>query len=224
MIHRNAKIGRNPLLQENLSIGVPSRKYLREKEEEWPETRIGDEAVLRSGTVIYCDVIIGRNFECGHNVLIREETIIGDNVLIGSNSIIEGYSKIGNNVRIESAVYIPSHTVIEDEVFIGPNAVLINDPHPMNCPRYRECLGAPVVKRLARIGANCTIMPGVVIGENSLVGAGSVVVKDVPPDSVVVGNPAKVIKKIYELKCPPGFFERPYLWPPYSERGRDERE
>ena len=71
------------------------------------------------------------------------------------------------------------------------------------------------MRRLARIGANVTILPGVVIGEGALVGAGSVVVDDVPPGAVVVGNPARVVKAVADLTCPPGFFERPYVWPPY---------
>ncbi len=87
----------------------------------------------------------------------------------------------------------------------------------MGCPRYQDCKGGPVVRRLARIGANSTILPGVTIGEGALVGAGSVVVHDVPPGAVVAGNPAVVIKQVAELTCAPGFFARPYSWPPYSE-------
>ena len=105
---------------------------------------------------------------------------------------------------------------IEDDVFVGPNVVFTDDPHPMNCPRYHECRGGAIVRRLARIGANCTIMPGVEIGEDSLVGAGSVVIRDVPAGMVVAGNPARVIKAVAELECPPGWFERPYVWEPYE--------
>jgi acetyltransferase-like isoleucine patch superfamily enzyme len=75
-----------------------------------------------------------------------------------------------------------------------------------------------VVRRLARIGANATILPGVEIGEDSLVAAGAVVVEDVPPGTVVAGNPARVIKSVPELTCPPGFFERPYVWEPYRPK------
>jgi acetyltransferase-like isoleucine patch superfamily enzyme len=105
---------------------------------------------------------------------------------------------------------------IENDVFVGPHVVFTDDPHPMNCPRYAECKGGPVVRRLARIGANATLLPGVEVGEGALVGAGSVVVHDVPPGAVVAGNPARVIKQVAELTCPPGFFERPYVWPPYE--------
>jgi acetyltransferase-like isoleucine patch superfamily enzyme len=102
-------------------------------------------------------------------------------------------------------------------VFIGPNVVFTDDPHPMGCPRYKECKGGAIVEDYARIGANSTILPGVKIGRNSLIGAGSVITKDVPENSVVAGNPAKVIKMVNELICIKGFFKRPYTWPPYSE-------
>ncbi len=98
---------------------------------------------------------------------------------------------------------------------MGPNVVFTDDPHPMNCPRYKDCKGGAVVRRLARIGANATILPGVEIGENALVGAGSVVVDDVPPGAVVVGNPARVIKNVGELTCSAGLVERPFDWAPY---------
>ena len=108
------------------------------------------------------------------------------------------------------------YVTIEDDVFVGPNTVFAGDPHPMNCPRYHECKGGALVRRLARIGAMCMIMPGVEIGEDSMVGAGSVVTKDVPPGMVVAGNPARVIKAVAELECPPGWFEHPYVWEPYQ--------
>lgn len=217
MVYKNVRLGENCIIQQNVQIGVPSRPYLHRDESEWPVTHIGSHSTVRSGTIIYCDVTIGENFESGHNLLIREKTVVGNNVLIGSNAVIEDNLKIGNDVKIQSMVFIPGLTVIEDDVFIGPNVIFLNDPHPMKCPKYKECLGGATVKKLVRIGANSTIFPGIVIGENSVIGAGAVVTKDVPPNSVAVGNPARITKKTDELKCYPGFFERPYLWPPYSE-------
>jgi len=128
--------------------------------------------------------------------------------------VLEFGNRIGNGTRIHSGCFLEM-TTLEEVVFVGPNVVFTDDPHPMNCPHYKECLGGPTVKALARIGANSTVLPGVVIGRNTLVGAGSVVVRDVPDGMVVVGNPARVVKRVEELKCVAGFFERPYGWEPY---------
>ena len=224
MIYKNARLGENCLVQDNVTVGMPSRDFLREDEGTWPETVIGKDSILRSGTIIYCNTRIGKEFQTGHNLMVREKTVIGDNVIIGTNAVIEDNVIIGNNCRIQSLAFIPGRVVIEDDVFIGPNVVFINDPHPMHCPKYEECVGGATVKKLVRIGANCTILPGITIGENSLVAAGSVVVDDVPPGTVVAGNPAKVIRKINELKCRLGYFERPYVWEPYASYEREQNE
>ena len=140
--------------------------------------------------------------------------VIGDGAVIRAFTTIYAGNRIGNRVRIHSNCFLELVSIGND-VFIGPHVVFVDDPHPMNCEKYQECLGGPVIEDLVRIGSNSTIMPGVRIGRNSLVGAGSLVIDDVPPDSVAAGHPAKVIKKIAELKCIKGFYERPYSWPPY---------
>lgn len=177
--------------------------------------RIGSHATVRHFTTIYAGSTIGDRLQTGQGASIREDNVLGDDVSVGTNAVLEFGNQIGNRVRIHSGCFLEMVT-IEDDVFVGPNVVFTDDPHPMGCPKYPECKGGVVVRRLARIGANSTILPGVEIGENSLVGAGSVVVEDVPAGVVVVGNPARVIKRVSELTCGPGFFERPYGWAPYA--------
>lgn len=210
-IFPNVKIGRGSIIYGPAIIGQPPRN---KKAGELPVV-IGEGAVVRPFTTIYAGNQIGKNFQTGQGTSIREKNVLGDGVSIGTNAILEFDNKIGNNVRVHSGCFLEMVT-LGDNVFIGPNAVFTDDPHPMNCPHYKQCLGGAVVEDLARIGANVTILPGVIIGRNALVGAGSVVVEDVPKDAVVVGNPAKVIKHIQDLTCPPGYFERPYLWAPYQ--------
>jgi acetyltransferase-like isoleucine patch superfamily enzyme len=161
-------------------------------------TAIGPNAVIRSHTVIYAGNRIGKNFQTGHGTLIREENTIGDDVSIGSHSVIEHHVVIGDGVRIHSMAFIPEYTVLEPHCWIGPNVVITNAKYPRS-PLVKETLKGALVRRGAKIGANCTLLPGVEIGENALVGAGSVVTRDVPPGTVVAGNPAKVIKKISDL-------------------------
>jgi acetyltransferase-like isoleucine patch superfamily enzyme len=99
-------------------------------------------------------------------------------------------------------VFIPEYSVLEEGCWIGPNVVFTNAKYPLS-PGVKDNLAGPTIRKGAKIGANVTLLPGVVIGENALVGAGSVVVRDVPPGAVVAGNPARVIRQISELPYPP---------------------
>jgi len=211
-IYLNVLIGQGAIIEEPCIIGKPPRG----KRTGELMTVIGSRCIIRPFTTIYAGNKIGKNFQTGQGTSIREDNIIGSDVSVGTNTVLEFGNRIGNKVRIHSGCFLEM-VRIEDDVFIGPNVVFTDDPHPMNCPRYKECLGGAIVKELARIGANSTILPGVVIGRNSLIGAGSVVTKDVPEDAVVVGNPARVINNVNKLKCFKGFFERPYVWPPYRK-------
>ena len=130
--------------------------------------------------------------------------------------MLEFGNRIGDRVRIHSGCFLELVT-IEDDVFVGPNVVFTDDPHPMNCPRYQECKGGAVVRRLARIGANSTILPGVEIGEGALVGAGSVVVARRAGRRRRRRQPGARDQAGRRPRCPPGWFERPYTWPPYSD-------
>jgi len=184
--------GRNTLgpgarIFEPVTIGFPSRDRIGC--ENFRGAVIGRNALIRSGTIIYCDVEIGDDFQCGHNVLIREKTRIGNGVAVGTATIIEGDTTIGSDVRIQSLAFIPTNTVIGNGVFIGPHAVLTNDRYP---PHGRPELRGPVLRDRAVIGANATVLPGIVIGEGASVAAGAVVTRDVPPMKLAIGVPARV--------------------------------
>ena len=204
-IDENAEIGKDSKIHEFVIVGIkPTRN-----ESENIKTLIGNNALIRSHSVIYAGNVIGDNFQTGHGVIIRENNKIGNNVSIGSNSVIERDSLIGNNVRLHSNVFIPEYTTIRNNAWIGPNVVMSNALHPL-CEKTKECMKGPTIEEGVKIGANSTILPYVIIGKNSVVGAGSVVTKDVPDNVVVVGNPARILKKVSELKCPFNKMERPY--------------
>jgi acetyltransferase-like isoleucine patch superfamily enzyme len=161
-------------------------------------TVIGDGAVIRSHTVIYAGNTVGKRFQTGHGVLIREDNVIGDDVSVGSSCNIEHHVAIGHRVRLHSGVFVPEFAVIEDDSWIGPRVVLTNARYPKS-PRAKKELSGPKIERGARIGANATILPGIAVGANSLIGAGSVVSRDVKAGEVVAGNPAEVINLIVNL-------------------------
>ena len=170
------------------------------------KTIIGEDATIRSNTVIYSNSKIGDGLETGHSVVIREQNKIGNNFKIWNNSAVDYGCIIGNNVKIHNNVYVAQFTTIEDNVFLAPGVMIANDRHPL-CAR---CMKGPTIKKGARIGINATLMPQIVIGRNSLVGAGSVVTKNVPANAVVFGAPAKVIGKLKDLKCKAKIKKRAY--------------
>ena len=193
-IYPGFQVGINSIVEDFCILGVPPQGQQNEER----STVIGPHAHIRSHSVIYAGNRIGSHFQTGNKVNIREENRIGNHVSIGTLSVVEHHVIIGNNVRIHSQVFIPEYSHLEDESWLGPNVVLTNARYPQSPEVKRNLLG-PIVKKGAKIGANATILPGVVIGENALVGAGSVVVQDVPARAVVAGNPARVIKYISDL-------------------------
>ncbi|GBO48884.1 acyltransferase [Pectobacterium versatile] len=127
--------------------------------------------------------------------VILPNAIIGNNCNICAHTFIENDVIIGNNVTIKSGVYLWDGITIEDNVFIGPNATFTNDKKPRS-KKYPERYLKTIIEKGASIGANSTILPGLRLGQYCMVGAGAVVTKDVPPYTIVAGNPAKVIKMV----------------------------
>ena len=139
------------------------------------ECTIGAGAFIRSHTVVYADVEIGDDFECGHHVKIREGSRIGKGVRVGTDCDLQGLLTIGDYARLHSGVFVPQHTAIEELVWIFPRAVLLERSAPAVGHLHRGADHSP--SRV--IGAAATIFPGVEIGEGALVAAGSVVREDV---------------------------------------------
>ena len=193
-IYPNVNIGSNVSIGNYVELGVPPRGHMPGGLESW----IGDEVIIRSHSVIYAGNKIGHRLETGHAVMIRELNEIGHDVSIGTHSVIEHHVKIGNNVRIHSQAFIPEFSVLEDGCWIGPSVVLTNSRYPLSAGE-KDRLKGPTICRGAKIGANATILPSVVIGEDSVIGAGAVVVRDVPAGKIVVGNPARIVKDVSDV-------------------------
>jgi len=148
---------------------------------------------IRTHTIIYPGAVIGEFLTTGNGAQIHG-CVIGEHVTIGSMAMIEKDAVIGDNVTVHTGAFVCSLTVLEDNVWVGPNVTFLNTKYPNTSTSKSEQVGA-IVKRGARIGGGATILPGVTIGENAFVGAGAVVVKNVPPNTMVVGNPARILRK-----------------------------
>ena len=189
IIHPNVALGENVIIEDYCVIGLPFKGMNNE------QTIIGDNSILRAGTYIYAGNCIGNNFQSGNKVNIRELNNIGDDVSIGTLSVIEHHVTISNNVRIHTQVFVPEYTILDENCWLGPNVVLTNARYPKH-PSVKDELHGVRIKKNAKIGANTTLLPGVVIGKDSLIGAGSVVTKDITDGMIAFGNPAKTQRKI----------------------------
>lgn len=201
--HTELQLGERAVIDPGAVLGYPPAKG------EAGPLIIGAKARVRQGTVIYSGSNIGGNLDTGHNVIIRERNVIGDNLCIWSNSTIDYGCRIGHNVKIHHNVYVSQFSEIDDDVFLAPGVCLANDMHP-GCPDSLICMRGPVIERGAQIGIGACVLPKVRIGNYSLIGAGSVVTKDIPPGMVAYGNPARVVGKVEEIVCTNGLRDKPY--------------
>ncbi len=203
------KLGRDSVVDDFVRLG----ELPKDVRPGMLELIIGANAHLRSFSVLYAGSQIGHHFAAGNGANIREYCRIGDHVTVGTNSVVLPCAQIGNHVTIHSLVLTAEHMVIGDGSWIGPGVIILNTKFPKatHCKHKEQSdkEGAPIIGKHVRIGGNATILPYTKIGDNSLVAAGAVVVEgDYPPNSVLVGNPAKIVKKIQDLTCHPG--EHPY--------------
>lgn len=163
------------------------------------KTTIGKNAIFRAYTIVYAGSTIGDNFQTGPHVLIRENNAIGDDVVVWHGATLSPENKIGDGSRIHAGCFLEQVT-LGKRVFLGPGVVFTDDPHPLN-PSPRTCFGGAEVEDEAVIAANVTVLPHVRIGKRALVGAGSVVTKDIPEGEVWIGNPARFLKKVEDIYC-----------------------
>lgn len=204
LLGKNVSIGKNYRIDHGVILGFSESKTSK-------KTVIGDNAIFRVNSLVYSGVKIGNNFQTGPNVLIREDNIIGNNVVIWHGTTLNPGNVIGNGCRIHAGSFLELVT-LGKKVFIGPGVIFTDDPHPITPPTHLHYGGAKVSDE-AVIGANVTILPHIKIGKRAVVGAGSVVTKNIPAGEVWVGNPAHFLEKVENVVCETG--ERKHY--PYKE-------
>lgn len=202
-IGKNVRIGDNTVIYDNVVIednvtiahdcviGEPLNNYYTNPDYCNPLTVLGAGSLIRSHAIIYAGNRVGENVSTGHRVTLRENNIIGHHSVIGTLSDVQGYVVIGNYCRLYSNVHIASLSVLGNFVSLYPYVVLTNDPFPPSLE-----LKGGMIGDYSQIGTHSTILSGIVIGENCLIGASSVVSKSVPDYSLVKGESAKIILDI----------------------------
>ena len=196
IIHKDTKIGKNAYIDDGVVLGRIARSgsFSKRKVKSGGALNIGDNCVIGVNAVVYAGVIIGNDVLIGDLASVRENNVIGNNVIIGRLVMVEYFTKIGSNVKIQTGTHITGDSVIEDWVFFGDEVSTANDNSMGR--KSADTQKGFYAKRGARIGSNATLLPGVIIGENSIVAAGAVVTKDVPDKKIVMGVPAKVIRDV----------------------------
>jgi UDP-3-O-[3-hydroxymyristoyl] glucosamine N-acyltransferase len=149
------------------------------------------EAFIHPTADVHPSAIIGKGSKVWNNVQIRERAVIGDDCIVGKSVYIDHTVKIGNRVKIQNSVSVYHGVTIEDDVFLGPHMTFTNDLYPRSFdPEWHVVY--TVARRGASVGANCTIVCGVELGEYCMIGAGAVVTRDVPPHALIIGNPGRI--------------------------------
>jgi acetyltransferase-like isoleucine patch superfamily enzyme len=214
IIYDNVEIEDSCYIGPYCVIGEPTLKYYENPEKHcFKKTLIREKSIIRSFTTIYEDVVIGNNFQSGHHAIIRESTSIGNHTSFGSFSEMPGHSIIGNYVRIHSKVMLSENNLIEDYVWIFPFVVLTNVKYPPLGEFQRT-----TIKEYAQIFSHATILPGLTIGKNSIIAAGTLVTKNVDDERLIVGNPGQDVKSVREIRDENG--NHLYPWKDYLKEDR----
>ncbi len=159
------------------------------------DVRIGSDVLIGGHVIIHAGVTIGDGARIGDHAQVRDGARIGPGATVGSLSSIDPEVVLGARASVQARCYLSAGTVVEEDVFIGPGVTLANDNTMDRHPPEMELAG-PLLRRACRIGAGVVICPAIEVGEEAFVAAGAVVVADVPPRSVVMGVPARGVRRV----------------------------
>lgn len=196
VIYEDTIVGDNVQIGDCTVIGKkPTRAAISTlKETALPPAEIGEGCRIGALVSVYRGAKICQGVFVADLASVREDVEIGKNTIVGRGVAVENHTRVGRYVKIETNAYVTAYTIIEDRCFIAPMVTMTNDNFLGRTQERFKYTKGPHIKKGARIGANAILMPGVVIGEDAVVAAGSVVKRDVPAKRVVAGVPAGIIK------------------------------
>jgi acetyltransferase-like isoleucine patch superfamily enzyme len=181
-----AVVGKQPVLSPRSTTAA----------EELPPLVLGPGTVVSTGAIVFAGTTVGERVIVGDQACVRERCTIGDDVVVGRGSLVENDTEVGARTKIQADAYVTAYSLLEEDVFIAPCVVTANDNFMGRTEKRHALRRGPTVRRGARIGAAAVLLPGIEVGEEAFVGAGAVVLRDVPARAVVVGNPARQIREV----------------------------
>jgi acetyltransferase-like isoleucine patch superfamily enzyme len=166
------------------------------KREDLPPLVLGPGTIVSTGAVVFAGTTVGERVIVGDQACVRERCTIGHDVVIGRGSLVENDTSVGALTKIQAHAYITAYSLLEENVFIAPCVITTNDNFMGRTEKRHELVKGPTIRRGARVGGGSVLLPGIEIGEEAFIGAGAVVLRDVPPRAVMVGSPARQIRDV----------------------------
>jgi acetyltransferase-like isoleucine patch superfamily enzyme len=200
VVHDGVRLGDGVVIGDHAVVGKQPVLGTRSTAtaEGLPPLELGDGCAVLAGAVVFAGSRLGRGVIVGDQACVRERCELGDEVVVGRGAFVENDVVVGARTKIQANAYVTAYTVVEEDVFIAPCVVTTNDNFMGRTERRHALRRGPTIRRGARIGGGAVLLPGIEVGEEAFVGAGAVVLRDVPPRAVVVGNPARQIREVPE--------------------------
>ena len=192
VIGEGCQIGDNVVLGKQPALSPRSTA----KREELSPLELGEGTIVSTGSIVFAGTRVGARVIIGDQSCVRERCELGDDVVVGRGSLVENDTTIGARTKIQANAYVTAYSTLEEDVFIAPCVVTTNDNFMGRTEQRHEFRKGPTIRRGARVGGGAVLLPGIEVGEEAFVGAGAVVIGDVPPRAVVVGNPARQIRDV----------------------------
>jgi len=201
VIHEGTRLGKGTVIGDGAVVGKqpkPAKTSSLSYSEPFEPLRVGENCTIGAGAVLYAGSTVGDNTMIADLASVRENCKIGSFSLIGRGVCVENGVSIGDYTKVQSNAYITAYTVLEDRVFIAPCVTTTNDNFMGRTEKRFKFIKGAHVKKGARVGGNSILLPGIVIGEEAFIAAGSVVTKDIPPKKLVMGVPARILRDVPE--------------------------
>jgi acetyltransferase-like isoleucine patch superfamily enzyme len=198
VVYPGTVLGDGVVIGDNAVVGKPPTLGARSTAsgKELPPLVLGEGAAVLACAVVFAGSRLGNGVIVGDQACVRERCELGDGVVVGRGSIVENDTSVGARTTIQANAYVTAYSLLEEDVFIAPGVVTTNDNFMGRTEGRHGLRAGPTIRRGARVGGGAVLLPGIEIGEEAFVGAGAVVLADVPARAVVVGNPARQIRDV----------------------------